>query len=69
MRFRPLLLMAAALAAGACRESAITGPGTARLPRALTGSEQLLVAAENAFAFKLYAATTAREGLDANIFI
>jgi serine protease inhibitor len=66
---RPWLLLAAALLAGACRESAITGPGTAHLPRALTVGETRLIAADNAFAFKLYGAMAAREAPDANIFI
>jgi serine protease inhibitor len=65
----PLLLLAAALLAGACRESAVTGPGTTRLPRTLTAGETHLIAADNAFAFKLYAAMAAGEAPDGNIFI
>jgi serine protease inhibitor len=67
--FRALLLLATVLLPLACRESAITGPGTTRLPRELTASEQHLIAADNAFAFKLYAAMAARESPDTNIFI
>jgi serpin B len=61
--------LAAALLAGACREAAVTGPGTTRLPRALTAGEQQLVAASNAFAFKLYGAMAAGEAPGTNIFI
>jgi serine protease inhibitor len=66
---RPILLLSATLLAVACRESAVTGPRTTRLPRALTASEQQLVAADNAFAFELYEAMAAEETPDANIFI
>lgn len=66
---RAMLPLAAALLAGGCREAAVTGPGTTRLPRALTGGEQQLVAASNAFAFKLYGAMAAGEAPDTNIFI
>ena len=66
---RPMPLLAAALLAAACREAPITGPGTTRLPRALTAGEQRLVAADNAFAFKLYGALAAEDGPDSNIFI
>ena len=65
---RSLLLLAAA-ALPACREATVTGPGTTTLPRPLTAGEQNLVAASNAFAFKLYTAMAAREGPDTNIFI
>jgi len=53
----------------ACRESALTGPYTTRLPRELTAGEQQLIAADNAFAFKLYEAMASAETPDANIFI
>ena len=66
---RLIQLLAVALFPVACHDGGVTGPGTTRLPRALTGSEQQLVAAQNAFAFKLYAAMAAREGPDPNIFI
>jgi serpin B len=65
---RPILLLSATLLAVACRDSAL-GPGATRLPRALTASEQQLIAADNAFAFKLYQAMASGETPDANIFI
>ncbi len=65
---RPILLLVAALLA-ACREASVIGPSNTQLPRPLTTAEQALIAADNAFAFKLYAAMAAREGPDTNIFI
>jgi len=66
---RPILLLSTTLFAVACRDSAVTGPRTTRLPRELTASEQQLIAADNAFAFKLYEAMAAEETPDANLFI
>jgi len=66
---RPLALLVTVLLPIACRDGGITGPGTTKLPRELTASEQHLIAADNAFAFKLYGALAARESPDSNIFI
>ena len=66
---RAITFLVTALVPVACREGGITGPGTTTLPRELTASESHLVAANNAFAFKLYGALAARESLDSNIFI
>ncbi|HVO35630.1 MAG TPA: serpin family protein, partial [Gemmatimonadales bacterium] len=66
---RPIAVLATVLLPIACRDGGITGPYTTRLPRELTASEQHLIAADNAFAFKLYGALAARESPDSNIFI
>jgi serpin B len=66
---RPALLVALALLAAGCRDGGISGPRTTVLPRALTDGEQHLIAADNAFAFKLYGALAAAESPDSNIFI
>ncbi|MGA2384347.1 MAG: serpin family protein [Gemmatimonadales bacterium] len=66
---RPIALLATVLLPIACRDGGITGPYTTRLSRELTASEQHLIAADNALAFKLYGALAARESPDSNIFI
>jgi serine protease inhibitor len=67
-------LVIAALAAAACRGGDILAnrtitPDITALPRALTGAEQTIVAADNQFAFSVFRAIAAASGPDSNIFI
>ena len=69
---RSSLLSATVLLALAC-ESSVTAPRSpapiTALPRALTGGETQLVAADNRFAFALFREVTAGEDAGANVFV